>query len=134
MNERTKEFAKQAGWSGLYTTYNEPTGKSNWEMVKESIVVPVTSEQIERFVEIIRDDERKQCSLDYLEDCNSAIEAAVDKERQEAARDYHLLMRNAVKVAILRERENCAKLCDELSAEFATAERCADSIRARGEK
>jgi len=62
MNERTKELAEQAGWSGLYTTYNEPTGESNWEMVKESITVPVTSEQIERFAELIRDDERETCA------------------------------------------------------------------------
>jgi len=30
------------------------------------------------------------------------------------------------------EREACAKLCEDLSVDYATAERCADSIRARG--
>jgi len=29
------------------------------------------------------------------------------------------------------EREACAKLCEDLSVDYATAERCADSIRAR---
>ena len=31
------------------------------------------------------------------------------------------------------EREACAKLCDDLSVDYATAERCADSIRGRTE-
>lgn len=34
--------------------------------------------------------------------------------------------------AVLDEREACAKLCEDLSVDYATAERCADSIRARG--
>jgi hypothetical protein len=29
------------------------------------------------------------------------------------------------------EREACAKVCEDLSVDYATAERCADSIRAR---
>jgi hypothetical protein len=36
--------------------------------------------------------------------------------------------------AVAREREACAKLCEDLSVDYATAERCADSIRARGDK
>lgn len=59
MNERIRELAEEAGWTGLYTTYNEPTGNSDWKMVKESLTVPVTMEQIERFVELVRADERE---------------------------------------------------------------------------
>ena len=87
----------------------------------------------QRYAELIRDDERKQCLLDYLEDCYSAIDAARLEETKACAKQYLGMMRDAVEKAILREREACAKLCDDLSAEFATAERCADSIRARSD-
>ena len=46
-------MAREAGWSGLYTTYNEPTGNADWQMVKESLTVPVTMEQIERFAALV---------------------------------------------------------------------------------
>lgn len=55
-------MARDAGWSGLYTTFNEPTGKADWKMVKESLTVPVTMEQIERFVALIVAAEHEACA------------------------------------------------------------------------
>ena len=55
-------MAREAGWSGLYTTYNEPTGKADWKMVKESLTVPVTMEQIERFATLVAAAEREACA------------------------------------------------------------------------
>jgi hypothetical protein len=42
-------MAREAGWSGIYTQWREPDGSSDWTPVKESLTVPVTMEQIERF-------------------------------------------------------------------------------------
>ena len=56
MNEKLKELAEQAG---LYIALNNRN-------------VP----DIERFAELVRQDEREQCAKDYLEDCAKAVEAA----------------------------------------------------------
>jgi hypothetical protein len=82
MNERIKELVKQAGWTGLYTTYNEPTGKPDWKMVKESLTVPVTMEQIERFVELVRADEREA----YAKICDAADKSTHPAELADAIR------------------------------------------------
>ena len=42
-------MAREAGWTGLYMQWAEPTGKPDWSPVKESLTVPVAMEQIERF-------------------------------------------------------------------------------------
>lgn len=42
-------MAREAGWSGIYTQWREPDGSPDWTPVKESLTVPVTMEQIERF-------------------------------------------------------------------------------------
>ena len=55
---------------------------------------------------LVRDDERKKCAADYLQDCCDAVDAAR-----------------------LEEREACALLCDEWFASTA-----GQAIRARGEK
>jgi hypothetical protein len=55
MNERIKKLAEQAGWSGIYTQWVSPTEQ-------ESLTVPVTPEQIERFAELVRQDERELCA------------------------------------------------------------------------
>ena len=56
-------LAREAGWSGLYITYNEPTGKADWKMVKEErLTVPVTMEQIERFATLVAAAERERCA------------------------------------------------------------------------
>jgi hypothetical protein len=55
-------MAREAGWSGLVITYNDPTGKADWQMVKERLTVPVTMEQIERFAALVAADEREACA------------------------------------------------------------------------
>jgi hypothetical protein len=55
-------MARAAGWSGLVITYNDPTGKADWQMVKERLTVPVTMEQIERFAALVAADEREACA------------------------------------------------------------------------
>ena len=103
MNERIKALAEQAGVSfhrALGATYTY--GK--------------LSEILERFAELVRDDERAKCAADYLQDCCDAVDAAR-----------------------LEEREACAKLCTEMGNKqtnqcFYDPWDCASSIRARGEK
>ena len=77
-------MAREAGWSGLYITYNEPTGKADWKMVKESLTVPVTMEQIERFATLVASAEREACvavceefySIEFVaQECAAAIRA-----------------------------------------------------------
>lgn len=55
-------MAQEAGWSGLYMTFNEPTGASDWEMVRASLTVPATMEQIERFAALVAAEERETCA------------------------------------------------------------------------
>ena len=55
-------MARAAGWSGLVITYNDPTGKADWQMVKERLTVPVTMEQIERFAALVAAAEREACA------------------------------------------------------------------------
>lgn len=68
---------------------------------------------LERFAELVRDDERKKCAADYLQDCCDAIDAAR-----------------------LEEREACAVLCHEMGNKQTNQSLydpwdCASSIRAR---
>ena len=69
MNERIKELAEQAGieysrvW--VYWTAHEP--------------------ELERFAELVRDDERAKCAADYLQDCCDAVDAARLEEREAIA-------------------------------------------------
>jgi len=70
-------------------------------------------EELERFAELVRADERDKCAKDYLQDCCDAVE--------QARKD---------------EREACAALCEELhncETEF-RPDHCAKAIRARGEE
>ncbi len=55
-------MAREAGWSGLYTQWAEPTGKPDWSPFKESLTVPVTMEQIERFAALVAAAEREACA------------------------------------------------------------------------
>jgi hypothetical protein len=71
---------------------------------------------LERFAELVRQDEAKACAEHYLS-----------------------IMRDAVEQAVLKEREACAKLCHEMGNKqtnqcFYDPWDCASSIRARGEK
>jgi len=53
-------MAREAGWSGIYTQWAEPTGKPDWSPVKESLTVPVTMKQIERFAALVAAAERNK--------------------------------------------------------------------------
>ena len=96
MNERTKELAEQAGLS--IDKYGLAWDKDNPREI---------GVDLERFAELVRQDERAKCASDYLQDCCDAVDAAR-----------------------LDEREACALLCEEwyLSGDVAKA------IRARGKK
>ena len=53
-------MAREAGWSGIYTQWREPDGSPDWTPVKESLTVPVTMEQIERFAALVAAAERQK--------------------------------------------------------------------------
>ena len=64
------KMAREAGWSGIYTQWREPDGSPDWTPVKESLTVPVTMEQIERFAALVAAAEREACAkvlFDYAE-------------------------------------------------------------------
>jgi hypothetical protein len=56
------KLAREAGWSGIYTQWREPDGSPDWTPVKESLTVPVTMEQIERFAALVAAAEREACA------------------------------------------------------------------------
>lgn len=127
MNDRIKELAIQAGLAcesgyGLYPLNNDLNN-------------------LERFAELIRADERDKCAQDYLQDCADAVEAARLEEREQISHTYLKLTLEAV----IREREACAKLCEsKMIDEYATGkvdhneqawtDWCAAAIRQRGEQ
>lgn len=53
-------MAKEAGWTGIYTQWAEPTGKPDWTPFKYSLTVPVTMEQIQRFAALVAAKERER--------------------------------------------------------------------------
>jgi hypothetical protein len=65
--------------------------------------------QLERFAELVRQDETKSCAEHYL-----------------------AIMRDSVKQAVLKEREACAKLCDDWLVKRDDICEVAKAIRARG--
>ena len=95
MDKRLKELAQQAGIS---YSYSDET-KWAWEA------------DLERFAQLVRDDERDKCAQDYLQDCCDAIA-----------------------VAEHNEREACAKLCESKLQQTPYVGLVAAAIRARGEK
>jgi hypothetical protein len=50
-----KELVEQAGWSGLYSVWLNPN-----EVIL--LPVPVTELELERFAELVRQDEREACA------------------------------------------------------------------------
>ena len=54
MNERLKELAEQAKLIPMWVCVNEPTGS---QMIK-----PIDEQTIERFAELVRQDEREACA------------------------------------------------------------------------
>jgi hypothetical protein len=103
MNERLKELAEQAG----ATVHKAMHGEA----------ISFLENDLERFAELVRQDETKACAEHYL-----------------------AIMRDAVEQAVLKEREACAKLCNDMSEGLvgddvsgaSGAGYCANAIRARG--
>jgi hypothetical protein len=90
--ENIIRMAREAGWSGIYTQWREPDGSPDWTPVKESLTVPVTMEQIERFAALVAATERERiCKAikeeddycvtkgDYMLDSNDCIAVAKSK-------------------------------------------------------
>ena len=49
------EMARQAGWSGIYSSWTSPTNRT-------SLTVPVTMQQIEAFAKLVAAKEREACA------------------------------------------------------------------------
>jgi hypothetical protein len=71
-------MVREAGWSGIYTQWREPDGSPDWTPVKESLTVPVTMEQIERFAALVAAHEREACAK-VCEEVESRAEELWDK-------------------------------------------------------
>ena len=72
MNERLKELAEQVG----ATIHKAMHGES----------VSFLENDLERFVDLVRQDERDKCAQDYLQDCCNAIDAARLEDREACAK------------------------------------------------
>jgi hypothetical protein len=94
MNKRLKELAIQAGC--------DEASVFRWIC---------SHNELERFAELVREDEAKACAEHYI-----------------------AIMRDAVEQAVLKEREACAEICEGRLSEGLNFEGCAETIRARGEK
>jgi len=103
MNEKLKELAEQAGYY-LYDLTQEHGIKTVESNLRDEWVT------LEKFYELVRQDEREQCAKDYLDDCARAVEAAR-----------------------LEERDQCAKVCDFAGKAGLSAIQCAAAIRGRTE-
>lgn len=55
LNELLERLIKEAGWAGIYTQWVSPTER-------ESMTVPVTTEQVAKFAELVAAAEREACA------------------------------------------------------------------------
>ena len=97
------KLAREAGWSGIYTQWREPDGSPDWTPVKESLTVPVTMEQIERFAALVAAAEREKVAA-------WMIQRGYATGHGDAIEDLLVELEWQVREA---EREACAKVCDE---------------------
>ena len=58
MNKRIKELVEQAGWSGVYSVWLNPN-----QVIL--LPVPVTELELERFADLVRQDERERIKQEY---------------------------------------------------------------------
>ena len=56
LNELLERLIKEAGWAGIYTQWVSPTER-------ESMTVPVTTEQVAKFAELVAAAEREACAM-----------------------------------------------------------------------
>lgn len=126
MNERLKELAVQAG------IYYRTTSDEFCEADKDGVPL----EMMERFAELVRQDDR-------------AARGAVLREQDKQIKEMQLIhanLREKFNKAVLEEREACAKLCESMGVYpelnvwnggpdwYKRQKECAAAIRARGEK
>jgi hypothetical protein len=124
-------MAREAGWSGIYMQWREPDGSPDWMPVKESLTVPVTMEQIERFAALVAAAEREKVARWHI---GSGYTTGHGDTIEDLLVELEWQVRES-------EREACAKACeileaedDSFYAEFSRAKDCAAAIRARGNK
>ncbi|CAB5194815.1 hypothetical protein UFOVP172_31 [uncultured Caudovirales phage] len=109
-----KELAKQAGFD--FDDYYDS----------------VTQEELERFAELVRQDERAKCASDYLQDCCDAIAVAEHNEREACAelatqKAKHIFDHAEIYAVGASETANAQATAWQLKV-------LADEIRARGNK
>lgn len=106
-------MSREAGWSRIYTQWAEPTGKPDWSTVKESLTVPVTMEQIERFADLVASAERNKLAawmiqFGFATGHGDTMEQLVDALGSEIV--------ERIKFEIDTEREVCAQMADDVVA------------------
>ena len=105
MNKQLKELAEQAGLQNTLGCF--------WQS---------GDHDIERFAELVRDDERAKCAADYLQDCCDAVDAARLEEREACAK----ALETGVDLKGIEAEPLLLKLCLDVVGG------CATLIRARG--
>ncbi len=106
MNERIKELARQAG-------FNDFPDDENGVWITDGY----WSEQLERFAELVRQDEREQWNTTDMAHRPNGLTVDVT---------------DLINRAIKTEREACAKLCEEREiANLYGVKECAAAIRGR---
>lgn len=106
-------MAREAGWSGIYTQWREPDGSPDWTPVKESLTVPVTMEQIERFADLVAAAERNKLAawmiqFGFATGHGDTMEQLVDALGSEIV--------DRIEFEINTEREVCAQMADDVVA------------------
>ncbi len=133
--EEIIRMAREAGWSGIYTQWREPDGSPDWTPVKESLTVPVTMEQIERFAALVAAAEREKVAAwmiqrSYATGHGDTTEDLLKELEWQIAENWI----KALVKGVEGEREACAKVCEDrpTGTAFDKGQACADAIRARG--
>ena len=62
--EEIIEMARQAGWSGIYSSWTSPTNRT-------SLTVPVTMQQLEAFAKLVAAKEQERCCSIVFAQCES---------------------------------------------------------------
>jgi hypothetical protein len=76
MNKRLKQLAEQAGLMCTQDVNADGTA---------GLLLWFKKFDLERFAELVRQDERDKCAQDYLQDCCDAVDAARLEEREACA-------------------------------------------------
>ena len=118
------KLAREAGWSGIYTQWREPDGSPDWTPVKESLTVPVTMEQIERFAALVAAAEREKVARWHI---GSGYATGHGDTIEDLLVELEWQVRES-------EREACAKVCEDWPEGREDVYSIAQAIRARGKQ